>query len=135
MELFSLKNKNAVVIGGAGGIGQSIAQGLAEAGARVLIASRNEESLKKTVEEIKTKDIDIDYSVVDATDAVSYTHLDVYKRQNENENRNSTGILFRTPPNGWGNMGNETQIRGHGNIVFCLLYTSQWYPIPPIRRV
>lgn len=30
MELFSLAGKNAVVVGGAGGLGQAIAQGLAE---------------------------------------------------------------------------------------------------------
>ena len=53
MDLFSLEGKNAVVIGGAGGIGQAVAQGLAEAGAKVAIASRNEESLKRAVAEIK----------------------------------------------------------------------------------
>jgi gluconate 5-dehydrogenase len=51
--MFSLENKNAVVIGGAGGIGQAIVQGIAEAGARVVIASRNTESLKRAQEEIK----------------------------------------------------------------------------------
>lgn len=44
-KLFDLTGKNAVVIGGAGGIGQAVAQGLAEAGANVAIASRKEESL------------------------------------------------------------------------------------------
>ena len=34
--------KKAVVVGGAGGIGQGIAEGLAEAGAQVMIASRKE---------------------------------------------------------------------------------------------
>ena len=46
-DLFSLKGKNAVIIGGAGGIGNVIAQALAAFGAEVAIASRNEDSLKK----------------------------------------------------------------------------------------
>ena len=40
-HLFDLTGKNAVVVGGAGGIGEAIAQGLAVYGARVAIASRN----------------------------------------------------------------------------------------------
>jgi len=51
--MFQLKDKNAVVIGGAGGIGQALAQGLAEAGARVVIASRKMESLLRAQKEIK----------------------------------------------------------------------------------
>ncbi|MDR3333105.1 MAG: SDR family oxidoreductase [Synergistaceae bacterium] len=51
--LFSLSGENAVVIGGAGGIGQAIAQGLAESGAKVLISSRNQASLDKAKKEIK----------------------------------------------------------------------------------
>ena len=72
LELFSLEGKNAVVIGGAGGIGQAVAQGLAQAGAKVAIASRNEESLKKAVEEIrKNTGLDVTYYTVDATDEAS----------------------------------------------------------------
>ena len=52
-KLFDLTGKTAVVVGGAGGLGQAIAQGLAEAGAKVLISSRKEDSLKKAQEEIK----------------------------------------------------------------------------------
>ena len=67
--MFSLEGKNAVVIGGAGGIGQAVAQGLAQAGAKVAIASRNEESLKKAVAQIKEETgLDIMYYTVDATD-------------------------------------------------------------------
>lgn len=54
MKLFDLTGKSAVVVGGAGGLGQAIAQGLAEAGAKVLISSRKEESLKRAQEEIKS---------------------------------------------------------------------------------
>jgi gluconate 5-dehydrogenase len=44
-DLFSLKGRKAMVIGGAGGIGQAIAQGLAFYGADVAIASRNTANL------------------------------------------------------------------------------------------
>ena len=55
MKLFDLTGKRAVVVGGAGGIGQAIAQGLAEAGAQVLISSRKSESLQRAQSEILEK--------------------------------------------------------------------------------
>jgi gluconate 5-dehydrogenase len=67
-NLFDLTGKGAVVIGGAGGLGQAIAQGLAEAGAKVLISSRKEDSLKKAQEEIKAATgITVDYATGDAS--------------------------------------------------------------------
>ena len=74
MELFSLAGKNAVVVGGAGGLGQAIAQGLAEAGGRG--ASRKEESLRRAVEEIKTAcGKDVAWYTVDASDEESVKAL------------------------------------------------------------
>lgn len=68
MKLFDLTGKNAVVFGGAGGIGQAIAQGLAEAGASVAISSRSEESLKRAQNEIKkAAGLDVTYYISDAT--------------------------------------------------------------------
>ncbi|MCU6762078.1 Gluconate 5-dehydrogenase [uncultured Roseburia sp.] len=68
-NLFNLEGKSAVVVGGAGGIGQAIAQGLAEAGAKVAIASRKEESLQRAVSEIKEAcGADVTYYICDATD-------------------------------------------------------------------
>ena len=76
MELFSLTGKNAVVVGGAGGLGQAIAQGLAEAGARVAIASRKEESLRRAAEEIKAAcGKDVAWYTVDASDEESVKAL------------------------------------------------------------
>jgi gluconate 5-dehydrogenase len=76
MKLFSLDGKNAVVIGGAGGIGQAIAQGLAEAGAWVAIASRNAGSLERAVAEIKAESgHDVRYYTVDASDEESIKAL------------------------------------------------------------
>ena len=47
-----LKGKNAIVTGGGRGIGKSIALGLAQAGANVIITGRNENRLKETISEI-----------------------------------------------------------------------------------
>ena len=63
-----LTGKKAVVVGGAGGIGQAIAEGLAEAGAQVMISSRKVDSLLRAVKEIKeNSSCDILYCVGDAT--------------------------------------------------------------------
>ncbi len=73
-DLFDLTGENAVVIGGAGGIGQAIAIGLAQAGADVAVASRKEEALIKACEEIKeASGKEARYYVVDATDEDSVT--------------------------------------------------------------
>jgi gluconate 5-dehydrogenase len=52
---FDLKGKVALVVGGHGGIGKAIALGLADAGADVVVASRNLEALNAVVQEIKGK--------------------------------------------------------------------------------
>jgi gluconate 5-dehydrogenase len=76
MGLFDLTGRNAVVVGGAGGIGQAVAQGLAEAGARVAIASRSEESLKRAAAEIKeATGATVTYYTVDATDEAGVAAL------------------------------------------------------------
>jgi len=52
-ELFSLKDKVALVTGGGRGIGKFIAVGLAEAGAHLVLGSRKEAKLHATAEELK----------------------------------------------------------------------------------
>ena len=52
-NLFDLTGKNAIIIGGAGGLGKLVAKAFAEAGANVAIASRTEEKLKAACEELK----------------------------------------------------------------------------------
>ena len=53
MEMFDLKGKVAIITGGNGGIGFGMAQGLANAGARVIIAARNEEKSCTAVRELQ----------------------------------------------------------------------------------
>jgi NAD(P)-dependent dehydrogenase (short-subunit alcohol dehydrogenase family) len=54
-DLFRLDEKIAVVVGGAGGIGQALALGLSQYGAKVVVASRNLEALNKVAAEISSK--------------------------------------------------------------------------------
>jgi len=51
-EMFSLKDKVAIVTGASQGIGRDTALALAEAGAKVAVAARNEEKLAALVKEI-----------------------------------------------------------------------------------
>ena len=76
-DMFSLKGKSAVVIGGAGGIGQAIAEAYAMFGAKVMIASRNVQSLERAVSEIKANvpDADVSYHPCDAAKVESIQDL------------------------------------------------------------
>ena len=75
-DLFDLAGKNAVVIGGAGGLGQAIAQGLAEAGAGVLISSRKQDSLERAKQEIEAATgTEIKTEAADASDEAQVASL------------------------------------------------------------
>jgi 2-dehydro-3-deoxy-D-gluconate 5-dehydrogenase len=52
MELFDLHGKVAIVTGGNGGIGLGIARGLAQAGADIAVAARNDDKTRAAVEQL-----------------------------------------------------------------------------------
>ena len=65
---FDLTGKKAIIIGGAGGLGQLVARAYAEAGADVAIASRTESKLQAACEELKAETgKEFKYYVCDAT--------------------------------------------------------------------
>jgi dehydrogenase/reductase SDR family protein 4 len=53
-DKFNLTDKIAIVTGASKGIGKAIALGLAEAGAKVVLSSRNQESLDELVKNFES---------------------------------------------------------------------------------
>ena len=95
MNLFDLTKRTAFVSGATHGLGMSIALGLAEAGAKLIISSTSEKKLEKALSQYKILGFDVSGYVLDITNdemvkkitsevlknykvdilAVSYTHL------------------------------------------------------------
>ena len=67
MKLFSLQNKLALVTGASGHLGEDMAIALAEAGAHVLVNGRNEDSVQRVVNKIKTVGFSAESAVFDVT--------------------------------------------------------------------
>jgi NAD(P)-dependent dehydrogenase (short-subunit alcohol dehydrogenase family) len=67
MASFDLTGKSAIVTGGNRGIGRAITRGLAEAGARALIAARDTERNAATTEELTAEGLDVRAVQADVT--------------------------------------------------------------------
>jgi gluconate 5-dehydrogenase len=64
-ELFDLTGRVAIVTGGSRGLGQEIAEGLAEAGARLMLCARREQWLTPAIEEMRSRGFTVDGAVCD----------------------------------------------------------------------
>ena len=68
-DLFDLTGKTAIVTGGSRGIGVEMAEGLAEAGANLMLCARREEWLNETVEEFRAKGFPAEGKTADVSKA------------------------------------------------------------------
>ena len=83
MELFSLEGKTALVTGSSEGIGFALANGLAEAGARIIINGRDTEKLSSAAKELEEKYSLVDQLPFDVTDYEQVQEkIDYYHKNN-----------------------------------------------------
>jgi NAD(P)-dependent dehydrogenase (short-subunit alcohol dehydrogenase family) len=99
-KMFDLTGKVALVVGGHGGLGKAIALGLAEAGADVVVASRNQEALQNVAQEIKAtkrKSLAVGVDIIDEkqVDGMVDTILKVFPRIDILVN--AAGLAIRKP--------------------------------------
>src|ERR1700686_1440795 len=122
--LFDLTGRVAVVTGGNGGIGRSIALGLAEAGAAVAVLGRNDEKNQRVLSELKAIGVPSVALKVDLTDrAALKPALNTVERAlggigilvNNAGNVSLSGGVLNEKPEDWDSV-DETQL----NAVFLL---------------
>jgi len=100
LNYFNLDGKVAVVTGGAGGIGQALALGLADAGADVVVASRDLKKLEKVADQIRAKgkkSLAISTDVTDEKSVANMVENTVKKFGHIDILVNGAGLAIRKP--------------------------------------
>ncbi|MBX2966317.1 MAG: gluconate 5-dehydrogenase [Cyclobacteriaceae bacterium] len=99
-ELFSLKNKRALITGGTHGLGMAMAKGLGSAGATLIINGHTEEKMNAALAEYKAAGFDAHGFLFDVTDEASVAaSIDNIEQQVGPIDIliNNAGIIMRTP--------------------------------------
>ena len=100
LDKFSLKGKCGLVTGAGAGIGRAMAQGLAQAGARVAIAGRNVEKLKNAAGQMEKAGLDVAFFRADISepeDILALTGSVVEKFGHVDFLFNNAGMIHRDP--------------------------------------
>src|SRR5688572_16623848 len=124
-ELFDLTGKSAIVTGGSRGIGKEMAEGLAEAGARVMLCAQRAEWLDETVQEFTGRGFDVAGMTCDVSkpgEAQSVVDAAV-------EKFGSVDILINNAGISWGAMPEDMPLEKWQqvldvNITGCFLFAQ-----------
>src|SRR6187401_1989296 len=102
-ELFDLSGKTAIVTGGSRGIGKEMAEGLAEAGANLMLCARRTEWLEETVNEFQSLGFNIFGKTCDVSNADEVQAL----VDETSEKFGAIDILINNAGVSWGAMPEE----------------------------
>lgn len=124
-DLFDLAGKTAIVTGGSRGIGKEMAEGLAEAGASLMLCARRKEWLDDTVEEFGSRGFTVDGRTCDVSNSE-----DVQTLVDETVTRfGSVDILINNAGTSWGAMPEEMTVEQWQkvidvNLTGCFLFAQ-----------
>ena len=124
-ELFDLSGKTAIVTGGSRGIGKEMAEGLAEAGANLMLCARRTEWLEETVKEFRGNGFNVEgmlCDVVKAADVEAVVKATV-------EKFGAVDILLNNAGISWGAMPEDMELEKWQqvidvNLTGCFLFAQ-----------
>jgi NAD(P)-dependent dehydrogenase (short-subunit alcohol dehydrogenase family) len=122
-ELFDVSGKRALVTGGSRGIGRMIAEGLARAGASVVISSRKVADLEQTASELGVTAIPADLSTPEGARELAgqvREHFDALDILVNNAGATWGAPLEEFPPSGWDRVI-HTNVEGIFHLTVGLL--------------
>ena len=124
-SLFDLSGKTAIVTGGSRGIGKEMAEGLAEAGASLMLCARRAEWLDETVEEFRGRGFSVEGMVCDVAKA---DDVEAVVRTTK-ESFGSVDILINNAGISWGAMPEDMPLERWQqvidvNLTGCFLFAQ-----------
>lgn len=125
LEMFSLKGKTAIVTGGSGLYGRQITLALCEAGAKVIVASRNKDKNQEYVEQLRSQGYDAVAEELDQGNEQSIKVLaDKLKKQGNIDVLVNNAVL-RTMKNYHDDLSNfnkSLEVNGTGIFAMCRVF-------------
>ncbi len=124
-DLFDLSGRTAIVTGGSRGIGKEMAEGLAEAGANLMLCARRAEWLDDTVAEFAGKGFSVDCRVCDVSKPDEVTAV----VDQAVEKFGSVDILINNAGTSWGAMPEDMPLERWQqvidvNLTGCFLFAQ-----------